>query len=502
MDYCDYFGTCEYEYPQTSISPARSSSKEKGSCPTIGNSTVSPEELKGLAVTVMGMGRSGLAATRLLQEVGACVTIIDEKDEADLAEDISHLNKQDIQIRVGTVSGKAVEAAELMVISPGIPWEHPYLEAARHRGGHIVGEIELASWFLEVPLIAVTGTNGKSTTVSLIGQMVKESGRRAFIGGNLGTPLCEAALTNYQSNQDPNGTGFPYDLIVAEVSSFQLETTERFKPWIAVMLNVTADHLDRYPSFGAYQGAKRRIFANQTAEDFALVNCDDPIVAAMAQSLTIPPVGFSLLASLDQGVYLEGNIIKARIDGRDIDVVNRDQVRLRGHHNLSNVLAAIGVGLLCQCPVEIIRRVASTFPGLEHALEFIRERHGVLYYDDSKGTNVDATVKALESFHEPILLILGGKDKGGDFTKLREPIRQRVKRVLLIGESASRIMPVISGSVPISHAESLSQAVEFAADEAVSGDVVLLSPACASFDMFNNYQDRGNQFKRLVNQLP
>ena len=468
---------------------------------TQGNLTMVKPDLREMAVTVIGMGKSGLAATRLLQAVGARVTIADEKDELTLAEQSRHVDQKNLRICVGKQFESAFEEVDLIVVSPGIPTDHPHLEVARHQGLRIIGEIELASWFLNVPLIAVTGTNGKSTTVRLIGQIFEESGKRSFVGGNLGVPLSEAALNSYQSARDPNGGMGLYDYLIAEVSSFQLETTEQFRPWIAAVLNITPDHLDRYHSLAEYQQAKRKIFENQTSEDFSLVNLDDPTVVAMTDDTSASVVGFSLCKVLEQGVYLEGTIIKSRIRGVEYTVLDRERIRLRGHHNLANVLAAVAVGLLSGCPVDVIRHVVSTFSGIEHAIEFVREHHGVLFYNDSKGTNVGATLKALESFDEPILLILGGKDKGGDFTRLREPIRQKVKQVIAMGESTLQLVEVLKGVKPISIAESLSEAVHLAVNQAESGEIVLLSPACASFDMFRNYEERGQEFKRLVNAL-
>ena len=462
---------------------------------------VTSPDLRGCSVAVVGIGKSGVAASHLLHSVGANVTIVDEKDASVLLDQITSLRHDAIRVLTGIALQDALLDVDLVVLSPGVPTDHPALTKFRDRGVRIVGEIELASWYFEVPLIAVTGTNGKSTTVRLIGAILEESGKKAFVGGNVGVPLCEAVLPPSASVGPQRVSSASYEYVIAEVSSFQLETIEQFHPWISVLLNITPDHLDRHPSLSHYQSSKQKIFQNQTVNDVAVLNLDDPIVAGMGDALSPEVIGFSLVRSLQQGVYLEGQDIKARIHGLETVVVTKDQIRLPGNHNLANVLAAVTIGILCGCPLDAIRRAVSTFSGVEHAMEFVREVRGVKYFNDSKGTNVDATEKALESFEEPILLILGGKDKGGEFDPLREVVRQKVKRVIVIGEAAPRLVQVLNEVKPISLAQSLSEAVTMADREADSGDVVLLSPACASFDMFRNYDERGKEFKRLVHQI-
>ncbi|MBI3603045.1 MAG: UDP-N-acetylmuramoyl-L-alanine--D-glutamate ligase [Nitrospirae bacterium] len=459
-------------------------------------------ELKGKKVTVMGLARSGVAAARLLQAVGAKVTVADAKEDADVATVLSQLDRRALTVMVGRGYESALEGAELVVISPGVPYRMAALQAVRRRGGRVIGEMELASWFLTAPTLAVTGTNGKSTTVTLTGLFLAESGKRVFVGGNLGTPLCEAALAFYQwKSQGRGDVKGPYDYIVAEVSSFQLETIERFHPWIAAVLNVSMDHMDRYESLQDYVETKARIFQNQTAEDFALLNRDDERVAGLDRGLRAKVLGFSRTKPVEAGAYLDGDRVMVAVGGRIDEVCRREDIRIPGGHNLANAMAALTIALLCGCPLEAARRVLQTFPGLEHAMEIVRERAGVTFVNDSKGTNVDATLKALESFNRPIVLIAGGRDKGGDFARLGESVARRVKKVILIGEAAPRIREALSGFERISDAASLREAVETAAREATSGDVVLLSPACASFDMFADYKDRGTQFKNLVKGL-
>mgnify|MGYP003347326070 CR=1 FL=1 len=367
----------------------------------------------------------------------------------------------------------------------------------------VIGELELASRFLRAPVLAITGTNGKSTTVTLIGELLKRSGKRAFVGGNLGAPVSEAAMETLKAG----GTGAgPYDYVVAEVSSFQLETIERFHPWFAAVLNVTTDHMDRYDALADYVAAKARIFENQSTGDLALLNLDDERVAAMRAKVRGTLWGFSRSdlkgRGVDGGVWWDGTQVMASVDGRIEAVCRRDAIRLPGAHNLANAMAATSAALACRCPMDVIRKVLKEFPGIEHAVEAVRERNGVRFVNDSKGTNVDAVLKALESFEEPIVLIAGGRDKGGDFERLREAVARRVKHLILIGESAAKLQEVWRDCRSISRAGSLREAVQEAARVAVAGDVVLLSPACASFDMFADYQDRGRQFKQLVNELP
>ncbi len=379
--------------------------------------------------------------------------------------------------------------------------DQPALVAARSRGIPVIGEMELACWFLDIPIISVTGTNGKSTTVRLIGELLHASGKKAFVGGNLGIPLSEALLAHHSDERAFGAAGGPYDYAVVEASSFQLETIQQFRPWIGAILNVTPDHLDRHPSFEEYQMAKWKMFGQQTSGDFAVVNMDDPLIAARAQNLPSSVVGFSLRHDLPVGVWLEGAKVRARVNGMDVLVTEKRHIALRGDHNLANVLAATAVGLLCGCSLETIRQVVGSFLSTEHVLEFVREHQGVQYYNDSKGTNVDATHKALASFDEPIVLIIGGKDKGGDFGQLRPLIQQKVKALILIGEAAQRIASSLGDMKSVIMATSLGEAIEYSRQKAKTGDVVLFSPACSSFDMFKNYDHRGQEFKRLVHEI-
>lgn len=455
---------------------------------------------KGQRVTVVGLGKSGVAAARLLQALGAKVRVADYQPESKLTSQLSQLDRHNLDVFVGTMFEQAFQDVERIVLSPGVPGDLSVLESVRNRGGQIIGELELASRFLHQDLVAVTGTKGKSTTVSLLGRIFEESGRRAFIGGNLGVPLCEAALAVWQ--QARSRTEDPvYEVIVAETSSFQLETIEGFHPRVAVWLNFTPDHLDRYRSMAEYRLAKTRLFKNHMTTDCAVMNLDDPVVTAVGKSLPSVPYWFSLTQCVDQGAFLDRGHVIAQLGSTRFDFGPKHDIGLRGDHNIANVLAAVIVGLLCGCPEDAIRRAIREFHGVPHALELVRERRGVLYVNDSKGTNVDATLKALSSFETPLLVILGGKDKGGNFELLREPLSRQAKRIYLIGEAAPKIQQALEGVERVTRVESLQAAVELAAKAGEKGDVVLLSPACASFDMFRDYQDRGQQFREAVNAL-
>lgn len=461
-------------------------------------------ELTGKQVTVIGLARSGIAASRLLQEIGAHVTVADRKERADVLHELEALDHSTVQFRLGVGYESALDNADLVVISPGVPYRMEALERARRRGVKVISELDLASRFLSVPTLALTGTNGKSTTVTIIGKMLEHSGKRVFVGGNLGIALSEAALHMLQAVKI--GKPRPYDLLVVEVSSFQLETVEQFHPWIAGILNVTIDHQDRYASIEEYIAAKNRIFENLTPSDYALFNLDDPRVASLRKNVSGRVLGFTRTHALPPdvagGAYLDQDRIMVNIEGKTHEICRRNEIKIIGDHNIDNAMVATIFALLSGCALSSIRQVLRDFPGLEHACEVVRERHGVRFINDSKGTNVDATLKALESIDRPILLIAGGRDKGGDFSRLASAIRRRVKQLILIGEAAPLIANAVEGYRPVERVGTLKEAVELALSGADRGDVVLLSPACASFDMFVDYQDRGRQFKALVQSLP
>jgi UDP-N-acetylmuramoylalanine--D-glutamate ligase len=449
---------------------------------------------------VVGAGKSGAAAARLLVARGAKVALVDHKPETAWAMEVSDV--QGIHPFGGERFAQGLEGVDLVVVSPGVSPALEAFDAVRRRGVPMIGEVELASWFLSVPIIAVTGTNGKSTVVSLIGALLQECGSVPFVGGNLGTPLAEAALAFQQLGGVDPEESTPFQEIVAELSSFQLETIDRFHPHVAVLLNITPDHLDRHPSFADYAKAKANIFRNQTAEDFAVLNADEAPVRQVRDSLHGQLVEFSVFKEVPRGVWVDGETIVTRWNGERDELMPVCNVPLPGMHNVSNVLAALAVGLISGCSREGMQRAVRSFQGLPHVCEVVRERRGVTFINDSKGTNVDATLKAIDSLRQPFVILLGGQEKGGsDFGRLKGALEPGVKHCIVLGESAEVIARAIAGVGPTSRVSSLAEGVALATDLAGPGDVVLFSPACASFDMFRDYRDRGQRFRELVNAL-
>ncbi len=459
-------------------------------------------DLPGRSVTVVGAGRSGVAAARLLLAWGADVSLVDRKPESEWTTTVSDLQTAGVRLSGGEQFDKGLESADLVVLSPGVPPTLRELDPVRRRGVSIVGEVEVASWAFSVPLIGVTGTNGKSTVTSLIGAIFRECGYTPFVGGNLGTPLAEAALTVSQRERSGGDGTVPFHVIVAEVSSFQLETVDQFHPDVAVLLNVTPDHLDRHSSLTEYANTKARIFQNQTSADVAVLNADDPRVRGVRRSLRGRLMEFSRTREVPHGAWVNGDEIVTRWQGQHVTVMRRDEIPLLGDHNVSNVLAAAAVGTAQGCSPEGISRAVRAFRGLEHVMEVVRERRGVIFINDSKGTNVDATVNAVNSLRRPFVILLGGQDKGrSDFRCLKAALTPRVRHCILFGETAEAIAEAIAGVGAMSRVASLAEGVTLAADVAKPGDAVLLSPACASFDVFHDYRDRGRQFRDLVNAL-
>jgi UDP-N-acetylmuramoylalanine--D-glutamate ligase len=370
---------------------------------------VDTTQLAGARVTVVGLARSGVAAAHLLREAGASVTVADRKNREELVGVLGSLDQPGTRLVLGRDYESALDQAELVVISPGVPYRLEALERVRRRGVKVISELDLASRFLSAPILAVTGTNGKSTTITLMGKMLQASGKRTFVGGNLGTAISEAAVQSLQAMK--MGRPCPYDALVVEVSSFQLETIEQFHPWIAAILNVTVDHQDRYESLDEYIAAKNRIFENQTPSDYALFNLDDSRVAPLRRHAKASVLGFTrtptLPSDLAGGAYLDRERIMTTVGGRTQEICARSEVKIIGNHNLENAMVAATYALLSGCSLSIIRQVLREFPGLEHALEIVRERRGIRFINDSKGTNVDATLKALESIDQPIWLIAG-----------------------------------------------------------------------------------------------
>ena len=447
-------------------------------------------DLQNKRVLVVGLGKSGVAAALFLKSKGARVTVSDTKTPDELKEEIPRLLDEGIAVETGGHGERTFQNQDLIVVSPGVPLDAPPLVQARSLGEKVIGEVELAARFFPGSIVAITGSNGKTTTTALAGKIVANGGFPTVVGGNIGTPAISLVE---QATEDT--------FAVLEVSSFQLETIETFRPHIAVVLNVTPDHLDRHHTFTAYAAAKARILENQYPSDFAVLNADDPTCVEMASGARAQVFWFSRKKEVKQGAYVhEGRVIFRDSRGqRDIMLVS--DIPLKGAHNVENVLAAVCIGVLCDVEARRISKAVHEFQAVEHRLEHVASIHGVEYYNDSKATNVDATIKALEAFPANIHLILGGKDKGSDYGVLKDLLRQRVKSVYTIGAAAAKIESQIKGTAEIFHAETLENAIRRAADAAQPGDIVLLAPACASFDQFRNYEHRGKVFKEVVRSL-
>jgi UDP-N-acetylmuramoylalanine--D-glutamate ligase len=451
-------------------------------------------ELKGKRVLVVGLGKSGVASALFLKAHGARVTVSDAKPQDQLANEIPILLDHGIAVETGGHGQRTFQGQDLIVVSPGVPLDAQPLLQARALGETIIGEIELAAQFLQGRIVAITGSNGKTTTTTLTGEIITASGFAAVIGGNIGTP----AISLVEQTT-------PASIAVLEVSSFQLETIQTFRPKIAVVLNVTPDHLDRHRSFAAYTDAKARIFENQKSDDFAVLNADDPTCMELAARTSAQVFWFSRKKEVKQGAYVHEEQILFRGTGGRQKIMLVSEIPLKGAHNVENTLAAVCSAALLGCDPAKIRRAVMAFKAVEHRLEFVATVRGVEYYNDSKATNVDATIKALESFPANIHLILGGKDKGSDYSVLNDLLRQRVKFVYTIGAAAEKIESQIlsskNGGPEIVHAQTLESAVKRAEGSAQPGDIVLLAPACASFDQFRNYEHRGKVFKETVRAL-
>ncbi len=448
-----------------------------------------PFELRGKRVLVVGLARTGVATALFCAARGAHVTATDARAENEIGDVLAPLRSAVVKLELGGHRENTFLAQDLIVPSPGVPADAPLLQAARAKGVTIWSEVELADRFLSGRLIGITGSNGKTTTTSLIEHILRNAGLPTVLAGNIGTPLIARV------EQTSNDT-----ITVVELSSFQLELIEVFRPNISVFLNLTADHLDRHHTLEAYGRAKARIFENQTESDSAVLNADDPATTPLAPAK--PQVyWFSRKQRVAQGAFVRENEIFFRHDGEEEVVLNLRDIPLAGAHNVENVLAAVAATRLAGAESAAIARGVRSFAGVEHRLEFVAEIAGVRYYNDSKATNVDATLKALDAFPGRILIILGGKDKGSDYTLLQKPLREKAILALLIGAAAEKIEKQITGSVAIERAGTIERAVEIASHAARPGDVVLLAPACASFDQFQNYEHRGRVFKDLVHNL-
>ncbi len=448
-------------------------------------------ELKGKKVLVVGLGKSGLAAALFLRRRGAQVTVSDIRSAEALANDIPELLEEGINVEAGGHGLLTFRRQDLIVVSPGVPLETPELVQVRHFGLPIIGELELAARFLKGKTIAITGSNGKTTTTTLVGEILKAAGLHTLVAGNIGVPV----ISLVDDSTDDSWS-------VLEVSSFQLESTEQFHPRIAVILNITPDHLDRHGSFENYALAKERIFAAQAEDDFVVLNAENARAAAASSRSKARVYWFSLERPVPRGAWVDSGHIYFR-DAKDAPVETvmlLSGIPLKGEHNVENVLAAVGASRLAGAPPDVIRQAVEKFKAVEHRLEYVATISGVEFYNDSKATNVDATAKAVAAFPGGIHLILGGKDKGSDYTQLSDLLRARVRAIYTIGSAAEKIESHLRGVVSIHSCETLDKAVNTAAAAAHPGEIVLLAPACSSFDQFENYEQRGRIFKELVHE--
>jgi UDP-N-acetylmuramoylalanine--D-glutamate ligase len=449
-------------------------------------------DLKNKRVLVVGLGKSGLSAAMFLREQGARVTVSDTRSAVALAKEIPALLEAGIMVESGGHGLLTFRRQDLIVVSPGVPMDTPEVKQVVAFGLPVIGELELASRFLQGRIVAITGSNGKTTTTTLVGKIFADAGVPTLVGGNIGLPVIDLVAKST-----------PETVSVLEVSSFQLETIAEFHPWIAVVLNITPDHLDRHGSFETYAAAKTRITERQVAEDFLVLNAEDKAAQMVALKTKAQIFWFSGRRPIKQGALVHGESILfiPREGAKAEPVMPVSDIHLKGSHNVENVLAAVCAARLAKIPAESIRASVAGFAAVEHRLELVKVVNGVEFYNDSKATNVDAAMKAVASFRGGIHLILGGKDKDSDYSLMSGMLKERVKIVYTIGSAAEKIERELQGVVKIVPAETLQVAVAKAAKAATIGDVVLLSPACSSFDQFENYEQRGRVFRQLVNEL-
>lgn len=449
--------------------------------------------LEGKKTLVLGAGKSGIASARFLAKRGATVALHDRKPIENWTEEARSLKAEKIGLIEGQIPSWLLDQIDLVVISPGVPTNTVPARYVERKDGEVIGEVELAFRFLKGRIVGITGSNGKTTTTTLIGEILKNAKIATQVGGNIGTAL----ITLAENSTDETWT-------VCELSSFQLETIRDFRPTIAVALNVTPNHLDRYDFFSDYAAAKHRLFMNQRAEDVAILNADDEIILSWAANLKANVNLFSVKRELDEGLFLRGRELVCRANGKEKILTTRDEIFLRGLHNVENVLASLAAGLTAGASPDLMRETIKNFKGVEHRIEFVAEISGVKFYNDSKATSVDATLKALEALSEgegKINLILGGRGKNAPYQPLVELIEKNVRRLILIGEDAENIENQLKNYAEIVRADSMKDAVEKSFENAEKGDSVLLAPACASFDMFKSFEERGTVFKSEVQNL-
>jgi UDP-N-acetylmuramoylalanine--D-glutamate ligase len=443
-------------------------------------------DLRDKTILIIGLKRTGVSVARFVVRNRGRVRIVDRQTRAALAQEVEQLADLPVDFHLGMEDPAVLAGVDLVVPSPGVPRYAPLLGTAIQQGRPVWSEIELAYRFLHCPVLAITGTNGKSTTTALLGAIFRQHGRRTFVGGNLGVPLIEATTEDY-------------DVAVAEVSSFQLEWVERFCPRVGIWLNLTEDHLDRHGSFAAYGATKRTLFAQQHSVDWAVINRDDPTVRSLSQGLPGQIFSFGW-TEIEEGAWICGDSLIVRHWGKEASYA-LDRVQLHGRHNYENIMAAVSAATVWGMKQEVIDRVLAEFTGLPHRLEFVSRKRGVCYFDDSKGTNVGAVVQSLASFPGRVILLAGGVDKGGDYSPLRVLVRERVKRLITFGQARETIRAALGQDVDSIVVDTLPDAVQEAATVAEEGDTVLLSPACASFDQFRDYTHRGQVFRACVEAL-
>lgn len=450
-------------------------------------------EVNGKKVLIIGAARSGIACARFLASRGAVVAINDQKPLEQWRPEALALKHEGIGCVPGEIPSWLLDNSELVVVSPGVPSKGIPIRYAERAGAEVIGEVELASRYLKGRIVGITGSNGKTTTTALIGELLKNAGLIVQVGGNIGTPL----ISLVESSRDDGWT-------VVELSSFQLETIRDFHPAVAVVLNVTPNHMDRYESLTDYAAAKHRVFMNQTPSDVAVLNADDEIVASWANGLRAHVVEFSVKRELPEGLFLRGNDLVSRTAAGERVLLQRDEMTLRGLHNVENALAALSAGLACGADPDSMRETIKRFQPVEHRLEFVRELGGVRFYNDSKATSVDATLKALEAFKDDagkVILILGGRGKKAPYAPLASLVKAEVRELILIGEDAETIASELGDYAAHQRASDMNDAVGRAFTSAQPGDIVLLAPACASFDMFETFEHRGRVFKEEVQRL-
>lgn len=443
-------------------------------------------EFKGKKVLIIGMAKSGIAAAEKMQELGADIILVDRTDSPNLRKQAANLEKKGINTRLGAHSVSDLDEKDLLIVSPGVPSSNNLIVEAKKKKIPVWSEIELAYQLIKAPIVGITGTNGKTTTTMLVGEIFDCAGRKNIVAGNIGPPLVSF------SDADADST------LIVELSSFQLDNIVDFHPRISALLNITEDHLDWHPDFADYIRAKSRLFLNQTEEDFAILNFDDPLVKQLAGSIKARSVPFSKQSRKEKGIYVDNGKIIADIDKKQ-EICSLDELNIMGEHNLENTMAAVAVAVVSGIPTDKIREAIRKFKGVAHRIEFVASVNGVEYYNDSKATNPDAAVRALRSFDVPVVLMAGGRNKGNSFRNLAAEIEKRTKAVVVFGEAADEIYSYIKDiGLAVTKARTVEEGVKKAHSLACSGDVVLFSPACASFDQFSSYSERGHTFKNAV----